>query len=79
MATPSLRSLEKALDLLGRIVENGEIYSISDFARQIRMPHSSAYRIAATLERSGLVTRVRRGASSSLRVSMMRANMKSVV
>ena len=61
MATPSLRSLEKALDLLGRIVESGEIHSISDFARQIKMPRSTAYRIAATLERSGLVTRLRRG------------------
>jgi IclR family acetate operon transcriptional repressor len=61
MATPSLRSLEKALDLLGRIVESGEIHSISDFAKQIKMPHSTAYRIAATLERSGLVTRLRRG------------------
>lgn len=61
MATPSLRSLEKAFDLLGRIVESGEIHSISEFARQIKMPHSTAYRIAATLERSGLVTRLRRG------------------
>jgi IclR family transcriptional regulator, acetate operon repressor len=61
MATPSLRSLEKALDLLGRIVEAGEIHSISQLARQIKMPHSTAYRIAATLERSGLVTRMRRG------------------
>ena len=61
MATPSLRSLEKALDLLGRIVERGEIHSISDFAKQIKMPHSTAYRIVATLERSGLVTRIRRG------------------
>lgn len=61
MATPSLRSLQKALDLLGRIVESGEIHSISDFARQIKMPRSTAYRIAATLERSGLVTRLRRG------------------
>ena len=61
MATPSLRSLEKALDLLGRIVESGEIHSIADFAKQIKMPHSTAYRIAATLERSGLVTRLRRG------------------
>jgi DNA-binding IclR family transcriptional regulator len=61
MATPSLRSLEKALDLLGRIVESGESRSISDIARQMKMPHSTAYRIAATLERAGLVTRVRRG------------------
>jgi IclR family acetate operon transcriptional repressor len=61
MATPSLRSLEKALDLLGRIVESGEIHSISEFAKQLKMPHSTAYRIAATLERTGLVTRVRRG------------------
>lgn len=61
MATPSLRSLEKALDLLGRIVESGESHSIADLARQLQMPHSTAYRIAATLERSGLVTRMRRG------------------
>jgi DNA-binding IclR family transcriptional regulator len=61
MATPSLRSLEKALDLLGRIAESGEIHSISALARQIKMPRSTAYRIAATLERSGLVTRLRRG------------------
>ena len=47
MATPSLRSLEKALDLLGRIVESGELHSISDIAKQIKMPHSTAYRIAA--------------------------------
>lgn len=61
MATPSLRSLEKALDLLGRIVESGEIHSISGFAEQMKMPRSTASRIAATLERSGLVTRLRRG------------------
>lgn len=61
MATPPLRSLEKALDLLGRIVESGEIHSISDFARQIKIPRSTAYRIAATLERCGLVMRLRRG------------------
>ncbi|HEX5462912.1 MAG TPA: IclR family transcriptional regulator [Steroidobacteraceae bacterium] len=61
MATPSLRSLEKALNLLGRIAESGEIHSISHFARQIKIPRSTAYRIAATLERSGLVTRLRRG------------------
>lgn len=61
MATPPLRSLEKALSLLGRIAESGEIHSISDFAEQIKIPRSTAYRIAATLERSGLVTRLRRG------------------
>lgn len=61
MATPSLRSLEKALSLLARIAESGEFHSISDLARQIKMPRSTAYRIAATLERSGLVTRLRRG------------------
>ena len=49
------------MDLLGRIVESGEIHSIADLAKQIHMPHSTAYRIAATLERSGLVTRMRRG------------------
>jgi IclR family acetate operon transcriptional repressor len=61
MATPSLRSLEKALDLLGRIAESGESHSIADFAKQLKMPQSTAYRITATLERLGLVTRVRRG------------------
>jgi len=61
MATPSLRSLQKALHLLDRIVAGDADLSISELARQIKMPHSTAYRIAATLERSGLVTRVRRG------------------
>jgi IclR family transcriptional regulator, acetate operon repressor len=61
MATPPLRSLEKALNLLARIAESGEIHSISALARQIKIPRSTAYRIAATLERSGLVTRLRRG------------------
>lgn len=61
MSTPPLRSLEKALILLGQIVERGEVHSIADLATQIDMPHSTAYRIAATLERSGMVTRMRRG------------------
>ncbi|HKU14956.1 MAG TPA: IclR family transcriptional regulator [Steroidobacteraceae bacterium] len=61
MPTPPLRSVEKSLDLLGRIVESGEVHSIAELARQLDMPHSTAYRIAATLERSGLVTRLRRG------------------
>lgn len=61
MTTPSLRSLDKALKLLGRIVESGERHSISGLARQIGMPRSTAYRIATTLERSGLLTRMRRG------------------
>jgi IclR family transcriptional regulator, acetate operon repressor len=61
MATPSLRALEKAVELLGQIVECGEIRSISSLAGQIEMPRSTAYRIAATFERSGFLTRLRRG------------------
>ena len=61
MATPPLRSLDRALELLDLIVQSGETHSIGHLARQLAMPHSTAYRIAATFERAGLLTRLRRG------------------
>ncbi len=61
MATPPLRSLKKAIDLLTRVAESGHQRSISALSADIGMPRSSAYRIAATFERSGLLTRLRRG------------------
>lgn len=61
MATPSLKSLEKALELLGRVVQFGDTRSISALAAEIGMPPSTAHRISATFERSGLITRLRRG------------------
>ena len=61
MATPSLKSLEKALELLGRVARVGDARSISALATEIKIPPSTAHRICATLERSGLITRLRRG------------------
>jgi IclR family transcriptional regulator, acetate operon repressor len=61
MPTPSLKSLEKALELLGRVAHFGDTRSISALAAEIGMPPSTAHRISATFERCGLITRVRRG------------------
>jgi len=61
MATPPLRSLKKAMELLTRVAESGDQRSISTLSAEIGMPRSSAYRIARTFERSGLLTRLRRG------------------
>lgn len=60
MATPSLKSLERALELLGRVARFGDERSISQLAAEIGMPLSTAHRISATLERSRLITRLRR-------------------
>jgi IclR family transcriptional regulator, acetate operon repressor len=61
MATPSLLSLEKAVGLLRRIVQDKEEYSISELAAKIGVPRSTAFRIIATFERTGLITRLCRG------------------
>lgn len=61
MATPSLLSLEKAVSLLRRVVENGEERSISALAAEIGVPRSTAFRLIATFERTGLITRLCRG------------------
>ncbi len=61
MATPSMRSLEKAIKLLTHVAaDNGE-HSISALAVEIGLPVSTAHRIAATFERNGFMTRLRRG------------------
>jgi IclR family transcriptional regulator, acetate operon repressor len=61
VATPSLRSTEKAFELLQRIVQTGDSRSISALAADLQMPPSTAHRISATLERAGFIMRLRRG------------------
>ena len=61
MATPSTRSLGKALELLSQVARDGGKRSISVLAAEAGIPASTAYRIAATFERSGFMTRLRRG------------------
>ena len=61
MATPSSQSLGKALELLSQVAKDGGEHSISALAAKAGIPPSTAYRIAATFERSGFMTRLRRG------------------
>ena len=56
-----MRSLGKALELLRQVAKDGGERSISALAAEAGIPASTAYRIAATFERSGFMTRLRRG------------------
>lgn len=61
MATPSTRSLEKAVELLRHLAADQGEHAISALAAEIGLPPSTAYRIAATFERAGLLVRLQRG------------------
>lgn len=61
MATPPMRSLEKAMQLLRHIAADRGERSISALAAGIGLPASTGYRIAATFARHGYVIRLRRG------------------
>lgn len=56
-----MRSLEKALELLRHLAADAGERSISALAAEIGLPPSTAYRIAATFERHGFMTRLHRG------------------
>jgi IclR family transcriptional regulator, acetate operon repressor len=61
VATPSLLSLEKAMVLLGRVMDAENNCSISELAAQIGVPRSTAFRILTSFQRTGLTRRLRRG------------------
>ena len=56
-----MRSLEKAVELLRQLAADEGEHAISVLAAEIGLPPSTAYRIAATFERAGLVVRLHRG------------------
>lgn len=60
-ASPSTRTVERALDLLAEVCARPPI-SLSECARRADLPASTALRLLRTLEASGFVARDRRGA-----------------
>lgn len=58
MASPAgARSIERAAQLLVRVVENDEPETVSELAETTGLPRSTASRLVAALERQGLVER----------------------
>lgn len=56
MPTSSTRSVDRALDLLSAVTEDGAL-SLSEAARRTDLPASTALRLLRSLEAAGLVTR----------------------
>ncbi|WP_158291564.1 IclR family transcriptional regulator [Marinicauda algicola] len=61
MPTPVPRTLEKALDLLRVVVEDGGQRSFSKLAQDVALPASTAHRLGVVLERYGFILRERPG------------------
>lgn len=61
MATPIPQSLNKALDLLARVIEDDGAHPLGDLARDLGLPVSTAHRFSRALEERGLLTRERPG------------------
>ncbi|EST11607.1 IclR family transcriptional regulator [Sporolactobacillus laevolacticus] len=55
------QSLERALDILFALGDDGETQTIAEIAQRISIPESSVYRLIQTLERNGLVERKGQG------------------
>lgn len=55
--TAGARSIERAAQLLVRVVENDEPETVSELAETTGLPRSTASRLVAALERQGLVER----------------------
>src|SRR5918911_747058 len=55
--SPRVQSVDRAAELLGALADHGEPASVFDLADRCRLNRSTAWRILATLEQSGLVER----------------------
>lgn len=61
MATPTIKSFDKSMDVLRLLLENPESMEIDAVCKEVGVPMSTAYRYLTTLTRSGLLFRLRRG------------------
>lgn len=59
--TPPVESIERALKLLARLVEDGGATGLAALAAELNIPLASAHRIVASLARTGFVRSPRRG------------------
>ena len=72
MATKTLQSLERGIDLLFLFSEEKPTLSLEDLSQALKLPESTAYRLAATLCKKGVLTRSTSGKGYELHASLLR-------
>ncbi len=72
MGTKTLQSLERGIDLLFLFSEEKPVLSLEELSRALRLPESTAYRLAATLCKKNVLARSARGIGYQLHASLLR-------
>jgi IclR family acetate operon transcriptional repressor len=72
MATKTLQSLERGIDLLFLFSTEKPILSLEDISLALTLPESTAYRLAATLCKKSVLTRSASGKGYELHASLLR-------
>jgi len=72
MATKTLQSLERGIDLLFLFSEEKPTLSLEDLSQALKLPESTAYRLAVTLCKKGVLTRSVSGKGYELHASLLR-------
>jgi DNA-binding IclR family transcriptional regulator len=72
MATKTLQSLERGIDLLFLFSAEKPILSLDDISRALELPESTAYRLAVTLCKKSVLTRSASGKGYELHASLLR-------
>jgi len=72
MATKTLQSLERGLDLLFLFSAEKPILSLEDISQALDLPESTAYRLAATLCKKGVLARSATGKGYELHAGLLR-------
>jgi IclR family acetate operon transcriptional repressor len=72
MATKTLQSLERGIDLLYLFSAEKPILSLDDISQALELPESTAYRLAATLCKKSVLARRASGKGYELHASLLR-------
>jgi len=72
MATKTLQSLERGIDLLFLFSEEKPILSLEDLSQALKLPESTAYRLAATLCKKSVLARSASGKGYELHAGLLR-------
>jgi IclR family transcriptional regulator, KDG regulon repressor len=72
MPTKTLQSLERGIDLLFLFSTEKPILSLEDISRELELPESTAYRLAATLCKKSVLVRSPSGKGYVLNASLLR-------
>ena len=72
MPTKTLQSLARGIDLLFLFSAEKPILSLEDVARELKLPESTAYRLAATLCKKNVLVRSPLGKGYELHASLLR-------